>query len=276
MLDHLVSCSWLKEHLDDDQIRILDCRFELGKPTLGYEAYLKEHIPNAVYVDLEKDMSSVVSSHGGRHPLPDVNDFVAKLGAIGIRKSMTIVAYDDQGGAMASRLWWLLKYVGVENVYVLDSSFSMWRELGYETSTQIPQFDQTIVVPNINEQLLANMEDVKAAISKQQVVLIDSRESKRFLGIEEPIDKIAGHIPTAQNYFWKDCLAENGIWATKEQQEKRFEQLDRNQDIIVYCGSGVTACPNVLVLQSLGFKNVKLYLGSWSDWISYEENEIAK
>lgn len=276
MLNNLVSHSWLNNHINDSNVRILDCRFELGKPNAGFEAYLVDHIPNAIYVDLEKDMSSSITVHGGRHPLPKLDEFIAKLEAIGIDETMTVVAYDDQGTAMASRLWWLLKYLGHKDVYVLDSSYSTWKNLGFETSTQVPYLHPKQFTMALNEEMLCTMEDVKMAIGKESVVLIDSRDQLRFLGIEEPIDKKAGHIPTAKNYFWKECLDENGDWKGREEQAMRFKEINADKDVIVYCGSGVTACPNVLSLQSLGYKNVKLYLGSWSDWISYDDNEVAK
>jgi thiosulfate/3-mercaptopyruvate sulfurtransferase len=276
MLNNLVSCQWLNEHIQDDKIRILDCRFELGKPNAGFEAYVEDHIPNAIYIDLERDMSGVVSAHGGRHPLPNLDEFISKIEAVGIDSSTTVVAYDDQGGAMASRLWWLLKYVGHKNVYILNTSYATWKKSGLETTTIIPQFDQAVFSRELNENMLATMEYVKGAIGREDVILMDSRENRRFLGIEEPIDKKAGHIPTARNYFWKACLNDKGEWQKREEEEKRFNEIDWKKEIIVYCGSGVTACPNVLSLQSLGYKNVKLYMGSWSDWISYEENEIEK
>ncbi|QOY35804.1 sulfurtransferase [Anaerobacillus isosaccharinicus] len=276
MSKNLVTCQWLKEHMDDKNIRILDCRFELGKPNAGFEAYLEDHIPNAIYVDLEKDMSRPVRDHGGRHPLPNLEDFSAKLAAIGIDETMTVVAYDDQGGAMASRLWWLLKYVGHKDVFVLSTSYSNWKNNGFEITTMIPHFDHTKFTVALKEEMLSTMEDIRASIQNEDVILIDSRDPLRFLGIEEPIDKKAGHIPSAKNYFWKDCLNENGEWKKREEQKERFNDIEQNKEIIVYCGSGVTACPNVLCLQSLGYENVKLYLGSWSDWISYNENEIEK
>ncbi|MCT8138939.1 sulfurtransferase [Anaerobacillus sp. CMMVII] len=276
MLKHIVTSEWLTQHIDDSKVKILDCRFELGSPFAGFEAYLKDHIPNAIYVDLEKDMSSSVKDHGGRHPLPNLEDFIAKLGAIGIDETVTVVAYDDQGGAMASRLWWLLKYIGHGEVFVLDIPYSTWKNKGYKVEASIPLVDKVHFTPILNETMLCSVEEVNKATNSDQVVLIDSRDRLRYLGIEEPIDKKAGHIPSAVNYFWKDCLTNTGHWQTQAQQEERFKEIDKNKEIIVYCGSGVTACPNVLALKSLGYKNVKLYLGSWSDWISYPENKVSK
>ncbi|RXJ03996.1 sulfurtransferase [Anaerobacillus alkaliphilus] len=276
MLKHLVSAEWLRERMNDGNIRILDCRFELGKPNAGFDAYLADHIPNAVYVDLEKDMSGQKSLHGGRHPLPSLQEFASKVSAVGIDHTVTVVAYDDQGGAMASRLAWLLSYLGHKNVFVLNTSYSSWKDSGFPVTDEIQEFSSANFETEINEQMLCTMEEVREAIKKDNVVLLDSRENIRYLGIEELIDKEAGHIPTAKNAFWKEGVSNNGAWLSTEEQEERFKMIERGKEVIVYCGSGVTACPNVLTLQSLRYENVRLYVGSWSDWISYPENQIEK
>ncbi|WNF38077.1 sulfurtransferase [Bacillaceae bacterium IKA-2] len=276
MLKYLVSFEWLNKHMNDKNVRVIDCRFELGSPMAGFEDYLKDHLPNAIYVDLEKDLSSCGQAHGGRHPLPNSNELISKLEGVGIDETMKVVVYDDQGGAMASRLWWLLKYLGHNEVYVLNSSYSNWKKLNFETTVEIPTFAATKFHASINEQMLSSMDEVKQALKDESTILIDSREWVRFFGIEEPIDKVAGHIPTAKHYFWKELMDSNGKWRTVDFLKERFQTLQVEQEIIVYCGSGVTACPNVLALNSLGYQNVKLYAGSWSDWISYPDNTIGK
>lgn len=276
MLKYLVSFEWLKKHMNDDNVRVIDCRFELGNPMAGFEDYLKDHLPNAIYVDLEKDMSSSVQAHGGRHPLPNISELISKLEGVGIDEKMKVVVYDDQGGAMASRLWWLLQYLGHNEVYVLESSYSDWKKMNFETTVEVPSFAATKFRASINEQMLSSMDEVKQALKDESAILIDSRELVRYLGIEEPIDKVAGHIPTSKHYFWKELIDSNGKWRNVDFLKERFQTLQVDQEIIVYCGSGVTASPNVLTLNSLGYQNVKLYAGSWSDWISYPDNAIGK
>lgn len=274
-MKHIVSQEWLFEHGTDPDIVIIDCRFALGQPTTGRSEYEQDHIPGAFYLDLEKDLSGPKSQHGGRHPLPEIQAFAAKLGQIGIGEHSTVVAYDDQGGAMASRLWWMLKYLGHDDVFVLDKGYTQWKKAGYPVTDEPPLEHPTSFTPNVRSEMLVGMEDVKERLGAQGTVLIDSREEKRYLGIEEPIDPVAGHIPGAKNYFWKLSLDEQGAWQEGERQAARFADLQGADEIIVYCGSGVTACPNVIALSEAGFSRVRLYSGSWSDWISYKDNPVA-
>ncbi len=274
-MKHIVSQSWLFEHGTDDHIVIADCRFTLGKPESGKQSYDIDHIPGAVYFDLESDLSGPVAKHGGRHPLPDVQELAVKLGQAGIHAGSTVVAYDDQGGAMASRLWWLLTYLGHDKVYLLDGGYTKWKEAGYPVTDEPALLHEAVFTPRVREDMAVSIEQVKAWLGKPGVALIDSREAKRYLGIEEPIDPVAGHIPGAKSYFWKDALDETGAWKNEAALAERFDGLRQAEEIIVYCGSGVTACPNVIALSEAGLKNVKLYPGSWSDWVSYPENPVA-
>ncbi|WP_079509489.1 sulfurtransferase [Mesobacillus jeotgali] len=276
-MQYYVDLEWLKEHLGEKEIRIVDCRFKLGSPEEGRRQYQEGHIPGAVYFDLEKDLSGSVGEHGGRHPLPELNLLKEKLQDAGIGSETTVIAYDGIEGAFASRFWWLMKYVGHEKVYILNGGFTGWEKKGYPYNQSIPKFEKTSFTISENKEMLASYQDVRdtALNESGNNVLIDSRESKRYKGIEEPIDRIAGHIPTAINKPWMDGL-ENGAFKPREEQEKRFAELDRNQPIIVYCGSGITATPNYIALKEAGFKNVKLYAGSYSDWVSYKENPVIR
>jgi thiosulfate/3-mercaptopyruvate sulfurtransferase len=275
-LQHTVSMAWLKEHLFDEEVRIIDCRFLLADPLAGRKAYEQSHIPGAVYFDLDQDLSGPVGEHGGRHPLPDLNELANKLGQAGIDGETTLVAYDDQGGPFASRFWWLLRYMGHPRVYVLDGSISAWQEEGNPVTSEIPIYSPKTFTPNIQPHLVATMEEVRNKLHQSHVTLIDSREPKRYLGVEEPIDPVAGHIPGARNYFWKQVTTEKGGWKGVEELQEHFKDIQPDDEIIVYCGSGVTACPNVLGLEQAGYKKVKLYAGSWSDWITNSENPVEK
>ena len=273
---NVVAMKWLLARLYEENQVIVDCRFQLGKPNAGREAYEAAHIPGAVYLDLERDLSGPVGEHGGRHPLPDISELADKLGALGIDSSVRVVAYDDQGGAMASRLWWLLRYMGHENVAVMDQGFTAWKDAGFPVTDAAPAVPiPKTFVPKLQDGMLADVEDVRRAVHGGAAVLIDSREGPRYRGEVEPLDRVAGHIPGARNRFWKEALAADGAWKNAEEQRARFADLQQDDRIIVYCGSGVTACPNVLALEEAGFRNVRLYAGSWSDWISYEGNAVA-
>jgi thiosulfate/3-mercaptopyruvate sulfurtransferase len=272
---YIVEPAWLYERLNDPNIVIADCRFVLGQPDTGRQGYEAGHIPGAVYADLERDLSGPIGPHGGRHPLPEPEKMAAAFGRMGIDGTKTVVAYDEQGGAMASRLWWMLRYAGHDNVHVLDGGFGAWKAAGYPTSTEPAQVRETTFELALQPDMLLTVEDVRARLGQSSTKLVDSREPRRYLGLEEPIDPVAGHIPGAVNRFWKDALDESGRWKPAEDQRERFAGWDRDEEIVVYCGSGVTACPNVLALTEAGFRNVKLYGGSWSDWISYKDNPIV-
>ncbi|EGL83263.1 Rhodanese-like protein [Caldalkalibacillus thermarum TA2.A1] len=273
----IVSFDWLKSRLDDPQVVIADCRFVLGQPEAGAEGYRKDHIPGAVYFDLEKDLSGPVQAHGGRHPLPDLDAFVEKLGRAGIDETKTVVAYDDQGGPMAARLWWMLKYLGHDRVYLLEKPYSAWKNEGYPVTAEVTHPAPLQFRPKPNPDMIASIDEVKQKLHDPQVMLIDARARERYTGEQEPIDRVGGHIPGAVNEFWQEGLDADGSWKSPEKQRQRFSRyLDqKDKELIVYCGSGVTACANVVALHEVGLQP-KLYVGSWSDWISYEDNEIEK
>lgn len=276
-MEPIVSTRWLLARLYEPELVIVDCRFLLSDPEAGRIAYTKDHIPGAIYLHLEEQLSAPVSSHGGRHPLPEISKLTTVLSKVGINRDSIVVAYDDQGGAYASRLWWMLRYLGHERVHVMDEGYSAWRNAKFPVSdhqaVRIPsQYDA-----NVQQDMLVSMEDVQNVVNNGDggAMLMDSREARRFEGLEEPIDPKAGHIPGAINKFWKDVLDEQGHWKSTDVLKEHYEGIDTEQEIIVYCGSGVSACPNVLALRKAGYKNVKLYAGSWSDWISYEGNPVA-
>lgn len=274
-MNNIVSMAWVLEHIGERDVVIADCRFTLGKPDAGREAYEASHIPGAVYLDLEKDLSATVDEHGGRHPLPDIFELTVALSRAGIGNETRVIAYDDQGGIMASRLWWLLKYLGHEQVFVMDEGFTAWKNAGHPVSDEPAAPVPAKFLATVQHTMLAEMDQVKELLGQDRVTLIDSREAPRYRGEVEPLDRVAGHIPGAINRFWKDGLTASGAWKNAAEQAARFNDLDRDGELIVYCGSGVSATPNVIALQEAGFSKVRLYAGSWSDWISYSENPIA-
>jgi thiosulfate/3-mercaptopyruvate sulfurtransferase len=274
MKTNIVSAKWLLDHIKNPNLVIIDCRFWLGQAEKGYEEYQKNHIPGAYFLDLEKDLSAPVRKHGGRHPLPSIEVFVQTLSKVGIDSSKQIIMYDDQGGAMASRLWWMLKYVGHTNAAILEEGFSNWKKKGYPTTTEIPQATYTTFVADIQENMIATMEEVKEKLGNDRVLLLDSRSEERYLGVKEEVDPVAGHIPGAILENWQNRLTEDGVWKSKEEQSKSLKRfVNTDKEIIVYCGSGVTACANILALDEIGLQP-RLYAGSWSDWITYENNPV--
>jgi len=273
-----VSSDWLYENLDNPQVLIVDCRFSLADPLAGQQQYAKGHIPGAYFLDLNQDLSGSVQQHGGRHPLPDIGQFAAKLSAIGVRSSEKqqpsfVIAYDDSRLAFAARLWWLLRYLGHDQVAVLDGGFTSWQSQGYPITDAIPQPQPGGFLPQLRSDWVVDIDSVKKRKDAPGVVLIDSRESERFRGEQEPIDPIAGHIPGAVNYPWQTVTDASGKLLSIPEQQQRWANLTPFDqgigEVIVYCGSGVTACVNLLSLELAGVSNTRLYAGSWSDWCSY-------
>ncbi|WP_347550256.1 sulfurtransferase [Pseudalkalibacillus hwajinpoensis] len=267
-MKNLVSVKWLSEHLYDDQLVIVDCQFVLGDAEVGYQTYLEGHIPGAVYADLEKDLSSEPGEHGGRHPLPDQEQLQDLIERLGIDPDSKVIAYDSQYGAMASRLWWLLGFAGHKQRAVLDGGLEAWRGEGLKLETKVPTPNKTHYPISLDKSMIVSVNDVKKAQAEGRTI-IDSRAPERYAGDVEPIDAKPGHIPEAVNYFWKNNLTEDQKW--KDPGER--VGVDSGEEPIVYCGSGVTACVNLLAFQEAGV-HAKLYPGSYSDWISYNENEV--
>ena len=240
---------------------------------MGKKQYQASHIHGSYYLDLNEDLSSPVGEHGGRHPLPKISDLAQKLECMGIGSGKTlVVAYDDSAGCFASRLWWLLRYLGHDKVAILNGGFTAWQQAGYGVTAMVPQPRKGNFTPQVLPEMLVDMETVNREKDLPGVALVDSREGDRFLGEREPIDKIAGHIPGAVNYPWREIIDAHGYILPPEAQKQRWEKLAKADKLIVYCGSGVTACMNLLSLELANINTGKLYAGSWSDWISYQGN----
>ena len=273
-MDSVVAIDWLVNYLDDPNVVIIDCRFQLSDPSWGRKQYEASHFPNAYYLDLNQDLSSPVQKHGGRHPLPNPETLAAKLANMGIHSSQTqVIAYDDSRCAFAARLWWLLRYLGHDQVAVLNGGWNAWQNAGYPTTSEIPPAKTGDFMPQVRQDWVVNREGVKARQKDPNAVIIDSRDGDRYRGEREPIDPVAGHIEGAVNFPWKTVTDEQGnIYSPSEQRQRWLEgemAIDESQEKIVYCGSGVTACVNLLSLHLAQLNQGKLYAGSWSDWCSY-------
>ena len=267
----IVSAQYLSTHLDDPQVVIVDCRFSLAEPELGHQQYQISHIRGADYLDLNKDLSAPVERHGGRHPLPNLSELAKKLAAIGVNFQETlVVAYDDSRFGFAARLWWLLRYMGHDKVALLDGGWRAWQSAGYPVTDALPPTPQPgNFVPQLHSDWVVNIDEVKVRKDLPGVVLVDSRESDRYAGKREPIDPIAGHIPGAINSPWQDVTDAQGYLRSIPEQKQRWVDVEHSKEVLVYCGSGVTACVNLLSLELAGIRIGKLYAGGWSDWCSY-------
>ncbi|BAZ44991.1 rhodanese domain protein [Chondrocystis sp. NIES-4102] len=268
--EYLVDSEWLAQNLDNPEVVIIDCRFQLGKPNWGQEQYDASHIQGAFYLDLEKDLSSKVERHGGRHPLPDVDILSKKFSELGIVKNQTlVVAYDDARFAFASRLWWLLRHLGHDTVVLLDGGWQDWVKHNYPVSNVKGETKPGSFIAQPSLDWIVDINQVKSAQNQDTAIIIDSRSRDRYAGISEPIDPVAGSIPGAINCFWQDISDESGYLKPHQEQQDLWQDLKPGSEVIVYCGSGVTACVNLFSLAIAGINNTKLYPGGWSDWCSY-------
>lgn len=268
----------LFEFLNNPQLVIIDCRFDLANPDWGAQDYLLAHIPNAIYADLDKDLSGIVNENTGRHPLPEPGNFIETCSKWGIDDTKQVIVYDTTSGSYAARLWWMLKYYGHQDVAILDGGFSAWLEIGFPQAQGSVSRQPSTFLGSPNIGLLVTTSKMENLINQTDYAIIDARSSERYTGWEEPIDKKAGHIPHAVNFFHANNLNSKGRLLPVKQLLKMYTDLLKQQgdpsSIVLYCGSGVTSCLNFAVLQHLGIKSIQLYLGSWSEWIREPEHPI--
>ncbi len=260
----LVTTDRLAARLGDPDLRVADCRWSLDDPHAGAAAYALGHIPGASHVSLDDDLSA--TSGPGRHPLPDRARFAGTLGALGIGPDSPVVCYDDRGGAIASRMWWMLRWVGHSSVAVLDGGFAAWEAEGRPVSTVVPAHPQVEYEPA--DALMPTIAREELARSLGDVTLLDARDGVRYRGESEPIDPVAGHIPTARSAPYDGNLDTGHRFLRPDVLRRRYLGLGVgiDGDTVVYCGSGVTACHDVLAIEIAGLGTASLYPGSWSDW----------
>lgn len=272
MSNNIISVDELAACYRAPDVIVVDCRFALADPALGERQYAEAHIPGAVYLHLDRDLSGTKSTHGGRHPLPDIGALAAKLSAAGINSEppTRVIAYDDSRFGFAARLWWLLRYLGHERVQVLDGGFAAWRAASLPVSNVPAQPRVARFISRVQKDRVVDIDYVKKLGEHSGAVLVDSREERRYLGLEEPIDPIAGHIPGARNFPWQQVTDDAAFVQSTGAQQQRWGAVASAEEIVVYCGSGVTACVNLLSLAEIGRDDAKLYVGSWSDWCSYQ------
>lgn len=280
----LISVNELKELLQnsssDKKIHIIDVRSDLRDAEYGRQSYLEGHVPGAVFFDVEKDLATTSNGTNGRHPLPERDDFAALLGSRGMQSSDHYIVYDDTTGMFAARLWWMLRWVGCASVQVLDGGFSAWQASGgAEDSVDVPF--ATAVAWQEAPRLVGgrvNVDEVEVNIRLQDFLVIDARSAARYRGDEEPLDPIAGHIPGAINRPFSENLEESGKLKSAEALKSEFSNLlgvRPSSEVVHQCGSGISACHNLLAMEVAGLKGAKLYVGSWSEWSSNPNRPVA-
>ena len=275
----LIDTHELSLHLNDPQWVIFDCRHDLMDAGKGERLYREGHIPGAHFASIDTDLSGEKTGTNGRHPLPSPAAFAAFLARHGVAQTAAIVAYDDVGGQFASRLWWMARWIGLANVYLLDGGIGKWIAEGRAVSTDVPLPQPVALKANPNPLMLWNAGDVQAHLNDPAHRLIDARAPERYRGEVEPIDPVAGHIPGAVNRFFKDNLNVDLTLRSKEEIAQGFSALIGDvspENVIHQCGSGVTACMNIFAMEMAGLKGSKLYAGSWSEWVSDPARPIVK
>jgi thiosulfate/3-mercaptopyruvate sulfurtransferase len=274
----LIDTDTLAERLTDPAFAIVDCRFDLADTSRGRREYLEGHIPGAVYAHLDEDLSGVKTGRNGRHPLPDPAALAETLGRLGIDGSVQVVAYDADNSSMASRLWWLLRWLGHDAVAVLNGGFAKWRAENRPVRPGAETRAARDFRGSLHNEYLAHAEDVRQAMETGAARLVDARAPERFTGASESIDKVAGRIPGAANYFFQWNL--NGDFTFDSPQGIRERLREKVGDVapdrlICYCGSGVTACQDLLAFEYAGLSGSRLYAGSWSEWCSDPSRPVA-
>ena len=263
----LIGLEALAENIHRQDWVVVDCRFDLADTDKGEHAYRQSHIPGARYAHLDRDLSGPVTAVTGRHPLPDGEGFSRWLGAQGIHNRSQVVAYDDLGGSMAVRLWWLMRWLGHRRVAVLDGGFQAWRDAGLMVTADVPAPEPAVFEGMADDSLVVHTNALMEP--KAGRVLIDVRTAERFRGEVEPIDPVAGRIPGAVNVPWPDNLGPDGRFLPPVTLRDRYAQATdpEAEERVVMCGSGVTACFGILALEIAGVSGARLYAGSWSEWI---------
>jgi len=280
----LISAAMLRDLMGKPEIAIIDCRFDLMNPDGGRRAYLEGHIPGARYADLNEDLSAPITATSGRHPLPTPSDFAGTLVRLGVGRATQVVAYDDSGGAFAARLWWMLRWVGHPAAAVLDGGIKAWvSEGGTLLSGEENPLPAAKVGPHVSAQADAaaviGTADLEQRLADPAFLLIDARAGERFAGTVEPIDTVGGHIKGAVNHPFSANLGTDGRFlpaqVLRQAWERRLAGRSPTQ-VAAMCGSGVTACHNLLSLEVAGLRGAKLYAGSWSEWIRDPRRPIAQ
>lgn len=272
MSSTLVSVDELAAHLNDPKWVVFDCRHDLANTEYGAQAWAKAHIPGALFMHCDRDLSGPHNGKNGRHPLPDIEAFAKRMSECGITPDTQVVAYDNEASAFAARLWWLLRWLGHDKVALLDGGLPGWKRAKQPLDTTVKQIAPAQFVPRQRPEMLVDTAYVAQHLRQPDMLLLDGRSEDRYAGQNERLDPVAGHIPGSLNRFYYDCLDDAAIYfKSADELRAEFSDLlgDRDPRTVVHvCGSGVTACVNVLGMEMAGMSGSKLYAGSWSEWCS--------
>ena len=274
----VVFCETLAAHLTDPAWRIFDCRHRLADTTYGEQAYTQGHIPGALFMHLDRDLSAPMNGHNGRHPMPDPEVLAKKLGEAGITEKTQVVVYDDDGSMYAVRLWWMLRWLGHDRVAVLDGGMGAWIGRGLPLTTDVPAFEAVSFDVHLRD-CRVPVDEVVTNLGKSDFCLIDARGPDRFRGENETMDPVGGHIPGARNRFFRDNLDASGMFRPAAELRQQFLGVLAGAEpdqVVMYCGSGVTACHNLLAMEIGGLHGARLYAGSWSEWCSDPDRPVAR
>lgn len=274
----LVTVDELAAHVDDPEWCVFDCRHDLADPDRGERAYRTSHIPNARFAHLDRDLAGAKTGRNGRHPLPDARAFADWLGRAGMNGGKQVVAYDDAGGAFAARLWWLMRWVGHRSVAILDGGFGAWLAGGQPTTDRPPPVVPTHFEGRPDPSMIVDAAWLEAHLGQPGLRLVDARSPDRYRGENETIDPVAGHIPGAVNRFFEDNLDAEGRFKPAAELREAFDFIAAGRpasEIVSQCGSGVTACHNLLAMEIAGLPGARLYPGSWSEWCSDPRRPVA-
>ncbi len=279
-LKTLVSVADLNARLNEPGLCIVDCRHSLLDPEAGRALYEAGHLPGAVHADMDRDLAGPVTATTGRHPLPAIDEFIESLRRWGIGSTSQVVVYDDAGGGLAARLWWMLNWLGHEHVAVLDGGIAAWERAGLPVSTEAARPERGDFAGVAGARVAVTTDDVSnRVVAADELLLIDARDPARFRGEQEPIDPVAGHVPGAVNLPFSVSLNDDGTWKSATELAEIWSDLLENtpaeKPLAVMCGSGVTACHLALSATIAGIREPALYVGSWSEWIRDSGRPVA-
>ena len=278
----LIDAATLSELLARDEragnLALFDCRFDLANTRWGAAEFAAAHLPGAHHLDLDRDLSGPITAASGRHPLPDPQALARRLGELGVDASMQIVAYDQGNGAYAARLWWLARWIGLTNVAVLDGGIAAWRAAGLPLETAVRSPRPRALEARVDANAWVSTADVNALRERQGTLIVDARGAERFAGRNETLDSVAGHVPGARNLPFLGNLGADGRFLPADALRRRWSVFLGSMpatSVVAMCGSGVTACHNLLALEHAGFPGARLYAGSWSEWIRDPHRPVA-
>ena len=274
----IISAEDLINNINNKEFIIFDCRCDIKETSYGIDQYTEGHIPNAVFVDIDTDLADKKTSTSGRHPLPDPKILTEKLCNWGMSNTKQVVIYDDAGGAFASRMWWILRWLGHEKTALLNGGLGAHMAAGGKLTSEIKAHENALFDITIDDAMHVTLKEVEDAQYRMDKLIIDARSKERYLGIKDMVDPIAGHVPGAISYPLGNNLDKRGCFKSSEELKLQFSKIlgdIKTEGIISMCGSGITACHNILAMEIAGIKNVRLYVGSWSEWITDKNRPIA-